>query len=163
MVVKGVDMHRYDRIEPRATLEQCDPEEGAARDVALQHLEMVYREHPEVKDITMFADQLGQFVALVISDEQDEDRLRRALDEIARRHGSARIVDFVALPAKDVLIPALFPVADRPRRDLIWQLLVGCIDTLSPAGFRFCPTCRHTRRPSTGGHSCCGARDDRRE
>lgn len=113
---------------------------GAGReDGSRRWVESVYREHPAVADIVVFDDRLGQLVALVISAQPGEDELRRVLDEIARRRlpGRARIADFVSLTPDDPLVGALCPAADGPRRDVIWGLLVGCIETLTLAGHRF--------------------------
>jgi hypothetical protein len=115
-----------------------EPASAERGDGSLRWSESVYREHPAVADIVAFDDRRGQLVALVISDEAREDELRRVLDEIARRRlpGRARIADFVSLTPDDPLVRALCP-AEGPRRDVIWGLLVGCIEALTLAGHRF--------------------------
>jgi hypothetical protein len=73
--------------------------------------------------------------------EVTETELRPVLDEIASRSPEcACITDFVALAPDDPLLPAMFIAAGDQRRDLIWQLLVGCIDTLARAADRISPT-----------------------
>jgi hypothetical protein len=125
-------------------------------DVLLPRIEALYREHPAVRDVVVFGDQLGQLVALVVSELASDDDLRCALDEVTSRrlHGSARIVDFVSLPPGDPLTSSLFTAAGAPRRDLIWQFLVGSIETLTMAGSRLSSTSQ--RRPCT---ACAGVLD----
>jgi hypothetical protein len=91
-------------------------------------IERIYREHPLIKDIAVF--EITPCVALVVSPVSERD-LRSVLDEIASRSPECtRIVDFVALYPDDPLVPPLFPAAG-PRRDLIWEILVGCIEMLT--------------------------------
>lgn len=133
----------------------------------LQRIEAVYREHPTVKEIVVFNDRSGQLVALVVSDEANDPRLRRAFDQIASRTpGCARVEDIVSLRSDDPLMPALFAATGSPRRDVIWQFLVGCIETLTTGGYRLRPTRRselvaeerRDERCSLGDlHPCSGA------
>jgi long-chain acyl-CoA synthetase len=106
---------------------------AASRNLSPEWVEGVYREHAAVKDIVVFGDKLEQLVALVVSDEPSEDDLRCALDDTATRRlpDYARVSEFVSLQPGDPLVLELFTVTGRPRRDLIWQLLVGSIDTLA--------------------------------
>ena len=108
---------------------------AASRNLSPEWVEGIYREHAAVKDIVVFGDRLEQLVALVVSDEPDDGGVRQALDDTATRRlpDYARVSDFVALQPGDPLVPQLFTVTGRPRRDLIWQLLVGSIDTLTAA------------------------------
>jgi hypothetical protein len=110
----------------------------SGRDPALCRIESIYREHTMVQDVVAFHDRLGQLVALIVSREPDDSSLRQVLDETARRCPAdcPRIVDFVALPPGDPLVPALFTAEGRPRHALVWQFLVGSIDTLTAAGDR---------------------------
>jgi hypothetical protein len=118
-----------------------------------------------VHDIAVFVDQLGQLVALVVSDEHD-DRLRHALDTVAGDRRHARIVEFVTLTSNDPLIAMLFSGRGQPYRDLIWQFLVGGIETLARNGARFCLTCHREletqssrKPPRYDWHSCDRAND----
>ena len=107
-------------------------------------VECIYLEHPDVEYIAVFRDRLGQRVALVVSEVTEAD-LRPVLREIASLSPAcACITDFVALLPDDPLVPAMFADGNQ-RRDLIWQLLVGCIDTLTRAADRMSPT---GKRPS---------------
>jgi hypothetical protein len=125
---------------------------AAARDVLLARIEALYGEHPAVNDVVVFGDQLGQLVALVVSEHANDNDLRCALDEVATRrlHRAARIVNFVSLQASDPLASLLFISAGVPRRDLIWQFLVGSIETLTTAGYRLSPTCQRPGTPDVG-------------
>lgn len=160
--MKSIDIRKYSQIE------------------ALQHLETLYRQHPAVIDIAVFVDRLGQLVTLVVSEEADEDCLRFALDAIAlaRLLRPVRIVNLVALPADDPLRPVMFPTIGSPCRVLIWEFLVGSIETLTSDGARFCPTCHQPVRPPNLGyessprprprprddaHSCRGDSDEQHE
>jgi len=125
----GGDVPKFNTTEPSGR--------SSAVEVPLQRIEAVYRNHPMVKDIVVFNDRLGQLVALVVSDEVNEGNLRRALDQVADHSaGRAQLVDLVSLPPDDPLVPALFNATGSPRRDVIWQFLVGCIETLTTAGRR---------------------------
>lgn len=106
---------------------------AASRNISPEWVEGIYREHASVKDIVVFGDKLEQLVALIVSDEPVEHDLRVALDTTAERRlpDYARVSDFVALRPHDPRVTDLFTVTGRPRRDLIWQLLVGSIDTLA--------------------------------
>ena len=142
-----------------------------AREVPTFGVERVYREHAAVQDIVVFSDQLGQLVALVISEASEAD-LRGVLDELARRRlpRDAHLVDLVALHPGDPLVSSLFLATGLPRRELIWQFLVGSIETLTMAGHRVSPT--HPRQvpapaPAPEAHPCrdappcCGVPDAR--
>lgn len=139
----NVDIQKYGRIETLAAPRH------------LETIERAYLEHPAVRDIAVFVDQLGQLVVLAVCHETDEDHLRLALEAIAsdRLCYAMRIADLVVLPVGDPLLPALFPVDGPPHRNLIWQFLIGSIETLTTAGHRFCPTCHQalltTTRPET--------------
>jgi long-chain acyl-CoA synthetase len=106
---------------------------AASRNISPEWVEGIYREHEAVKDIVVFGDKLEQLVALVVSEHDSEPAMRRALDEMAQRRlpDYARVSDFVAVTPDDPLVAQLFTVTGRPRRDLIWQLLVGSIDSLT--------------------------------
>lgn len=108
---------------------------AASRNLSPEWVEGVYREHDAVKDIVVFGDKLEQLVALVVSEEPSETELRRALDETALRRlpDYARVSDLVALRPSDPLVVELFTVTGRPRRDLIWQLLVSRLEMLAAA------------------------------
>jgi len=116
---------------------------------SLDRLEHFYREHLQVKHIAVFGDLLGQRVALVVS-RVSEDDMRRVLDDIASRSlECACIADFVALQPHDPLVFAMFPAGREPRRDLVWRLLVGCIETLTFAADRMTPTGERPSCPLT--------------
>jgi hypothetical protein len=118
---------------------------------SLDRIERVYREHSEVEDIAVFSDRLGQRVALVVSEVTEAD-LREVLDEIASHSSECVcITEFVALAPDDPLVPPMFIAGDQ-RRDLIWHLLVGCIDTLTRAA---------DRMSATGGQPSAGPRCSR--
>jgi hypothetical protein len=90
--------------------------------------ERIYRAHPLVNDIAVF--EITPCVALVVSEVSERD-LRGVLDEIASRSPECTpIVDFVALYPDDPLIAPLF-TAGGQRRDLIWEILVGCLEMLT--------------------------------
>lgn len=118
----------------------------------LETLERAYLEHPAVREVAVFIDQLGQLVVLAVSDEANEAQLRLTLEAIAsdRLCHAIWLADLVVLPTADPLVPGLFP-GTRPHRNLIWQFLVGTIDTLTTAGNRFCPTC-HQELLTTARH-----------
>jgi hypothetical protein len=122
-----------------------------------------YRNLAEVDDIVMFADRFGQRVALVVSDA-DEDDLRRVLDDCARASDDCIcIADFVSVAPDDPLFHALFTASGEPRRDLIWQLLVGCIESLTVEGDRMTATGRRViDRPACSriSHDLVCAGDD---
>ena len=136
-----INLRKYGRIQHRVLA--CRESEDHLRLVPdeTHQLEKLYRTHPAVQDIAVFVDHLGQLVGLVVSDEHD-DRLRHALDMVAGGRQHARIVEYVALTTSDPLIPMLFSGKGQPHRDLIWQFLVGGIETLARSGARFCPTCQ---------------------
>jgi hypothetical protein len=138
--VNSIDLLKYSRIQHRV-LARREPEDHL-RIVPdeIHPVEKLYRAHPAVQDIAVFDDQVGQLVALVVSDEHD-DGLRHALDAIAGDGRYARIVEFVSLTSSDPLITVLFSGRGQPHRDLIWQFLVGGIETLARSGARFCSTC----------------------
>jgi hypothetical protein len=122
-------------------------------DSDVSEVERIYLEHPDVENIAVFGDRMGQRVALVVSELTEAD-LRPVLSEIASlAPACACITDFVALPPDDPLVPPMFARGDQ-RRDLIWQLLVGCIDTLTRAADRMSPT---GKRPSAA-RRCSGTR-----
>jgi long-subunit acyl-CoA synthetase (AMP-forming) len=102
---------------------------AASRNLSPEWVEGVYREHPAVREIVVFGDNLERLVALVISDRSvfDSQMLRRALDETAERRlpDYAQVAWFVALRHDDPVLSDLFTVTGRPRRDLIWQMLVS--------------------------------------
>jgi hypothetical protein len=122
-----------------------------------------YRNLAEVDDIVMFADRFGQRVALVVSDA-DEDDLRRVLDDCARHSDECICIsDFVSVAQDDPLFHALFTARGEPRRDLIWQLLVGCIESLTVEGERMTAIGRRvTERPACSrmSHDLVCAGDD---
>jgi hypothetical protein len=133
----GEDVPKYSLTGLRGELTNTKP-----RDLSLQWVEMIYREHAAVKDIVVFGDQFGQLVALAVSEDASEDDLRCVLDEIASQPlpGYAHVVDFVSLQPNDPLVSAWFTAIGSPCRDLIWQFLVGSIETLTSAGYRLSPT-----------------------
>lgn len=94
-------------------------------------VERIYRAHPLVHDIAVFGDARTPCVALVVSEASERD-LRSVLDEIARRSPACTpLVDFVALAPGDPLIAPLFTAPGGPRRDLIWEILFGCLEMLT--------------------------------
>src|SRR5262249_30669485 len=144
---------KYHRIQHRVLARRESEDHLRLVPDETHRLEKLYRTHPAVQDIAVFVDQLGQLVALVVTDELD-DRLRHALDSVAGDRPSARIVEFVSLTSNDPLIPVLFSGKGHPYRDVIWQFLVGGIETLARSGARYCPTCHReidtlmtTRKP----------------
>lgn len=164
--MNSIDLRKYHRIQHRVLAHrESEDHLRFVRDEA-HRLEKLYRTHPTVQDIAVFVDQLGQPVALVVSDE-DDDRVRHALDAVAGGRRHARIVEFVTLPGNDRLIPVLFSGKGQPYRDLIWQFLVGGIETLARSGARFCPTCHREMDAQTAvckpryydWHSCDRAND----
>jgi hypothetical protein len=108
-----------------------------------------YRELVEVDDIVMFADRFDQRVALIVSTASEEE-LRRVLDDCARRSAACVcIADFVSVAPHDPLFHMLFTVSGKPRRDLIWRLLVGCTESLTLDGDRMTATGRQlSQRPA---------------
>ncbi|HET7505179.1 MAG TPA: hypothetical protein VFK02_29375 [Kofleriaceae bacterium] len=136
-------------------------------DHSLQWVETIYREYAALTNFVVFADQFGQLVALVVSEEANDDALRDILDQIASHPlpGYAHVMDFVTLQPSDPLVSALFTTTGSPRRDLIWQFLVGSIETLTSAGYRLSPTVqRQFRNPATrsGNTQLCRAFAQRR-
>ena len=81
----------------------------------------------------MFDDKLEQLVALVVSERDNGAEVRRALDETAQRRlpDYARVSDFVIMATSDPRVAELFTLTGRPRRDLIWPLLVASIGSLT--------------------------------
>jgi hypothetical protein len=164
--VNSIDLRKYHRIQHRVLAHrESEDHLRFVRDEAYL-LERLYRTHPAVQDIAVFVDQLGQLVALVVSDEHD-DRVHHALDTVAGDRRHARIVEFVRLTTSDPLIPMLFSGKAQPYRDLIWQFLVGGIETLARSGARFCLTCHREldtvtsacKPPYYDWHSCDRAND----
>jgi len=164
--VNSIDQRNYRRLQHRVLAHrESEDHHRFVRDEAYR-LERLYSTHPIVRDIAVFVDQLGQLVALVVSDE-DDDRVRHALDTVAGDRRHARIVEFVTLTTSDPLIPMLFSGWAQPYRDLIWQFLVGGIETLARNGARFCLTCRREldapttarKPPHYDWHSCDRAND----
>lgn len=106
---------------------------AASRNISPEWVEGIYREHDAIKDIVVFGDKLEQLVALVVSDHGNSAEVQRALDETAQRRlpDYARVSDFVMMAPSDPRVAELFTVTGRPRRDLIWPLLVGSIGSLT--------------------------------
>jgi hypothetical protein len=116
--LQNVDLQKYGRIE--------------------SVLELIYCEHPAVHDIAVFVDQFGQPVVLAVANQR-ADQLRPSLEAL----GAVRIADLVVVAVDDPLVRSLFPRLGEPDRDLVWHFLIGTVETLTMAGYRFCPSCRH--------------------
>lgn len=116
--LQNVDLQKYGRIE--------------------SVLELIYCEHPAVNDIAVFVDQFGQPIVLAVANQRAE-QLRPSLEAL----GAVRIADLVVVAVDDPLVRALFPRLGEPDRDLVWHFLVGTIETLTMAGYRFCRSCQH--------------------